>query len=101
MGEWDRGRLNHALSKLISNAVRREPRSLSRPWRGGSVADGVHNRGVAIPPDRLHGIFDPMKQGEPHRNGPGSGPRSSLGLGLYIADRVISAPGGLMEVDPR
>ena len=55
---------------------------------------GVHNRGVPIPPKQLHGIFDPMKR----REATGTGPTGNLGLGLYIAERIVTAHGGRIDV---
>ena len=59
----------------------------------------VHNRGAAIAPEQLDGIFNPMKargaSGKPNAQGP----TGSLGLGLYIAERIVAAHDGRIEVE--
>jgi signal transduction histidine kinase len=64
---------------------------------GEQVAVAVHNRGAVIPPERLDGIFNPIKARQAPRKAPGAGPTGSLGLGLYIAERIVSAHGGRVE----
>jgi len=102
-GRWDAARISQAFANLIGNAVEHGP--------GGSavtveihgeerqVAVTVHNRGLTIPPDRLNGIFNPMKAGESSHQGPDGGPTGNLGLGLYIAERIVSAHSGRIEVE--
>ena len=102
-GEWDEARLSQALSNLIGNAMQHgaEGTTVTVEIRGeeDQVAVVVHNRGAAIPPNQLDGIFNPMKGRDPNRQAAGSSPTSSLGLGLYIADRIISAHDGRIEVE--
>ncbi|HEX2190729.1 MAG TPA: sensor histidine kinase [Longimicrobiaceae bacterium] len=102
-GEWDQARLSQALSNLIGNAVQHgaEGTSVTVELRGEEeqVAVVVRNRGAAIPPDQLNGIFNPMKARESPVRAEGRGPTGSLGLGLYIAERIVSAHGGHIEVE--
>ena len=62
------------------------------------VAVAVHNAGDVIPPDQLNGIFNPMKARQAPRNAD-RGPTGSLGLGLYIAERIVDAHGGRIAVE--
>ena len=102
-GEWDQARLGQALSNLIGNAVQHgaagTPVTVEIRGEDEQVAIVVHNRGAAIPPDQLNGIFNPMKARESPENAAGRGPTGSLGLGLYIAERIVSAHDGRIEVE--
>lgn len=102
-GRWDEDRISQALSNLISNAVQHgaEGNTVSVEVRGENdqVAIAVHNHGAVIPPQQLEGIFNPMKKRPDSRNAWGKGPTGSLGLGLYIAERIVSAHHGRIEVE--
>jgi signal transduction histidine kinase len=52
-----------------------------------------------IPAEQREGMFDPMKSRLSSRRAATSGPLGSLGLGLYIAERIIDAHGGHIEVE--
>ena len=102
-GQWDCQRISQALTNLIGNAVEH--------GSGGATATvdvhdddkevtiAIHNRGDAIPPDQLNGIFNPMKRKEATANGAGGGSSGNLGLGLYIADRIVHAHKGRIDVE--
>ena len=102
-GRWDAARISQALANLIGNAVEHgyEGTAVTVEIRGeeDQVAVRVHNRSMAIPPDRLNGIFNPMKTREPSRKSPAGGPTGNLGLGLYIAERIVDAHAGRIEVE--
>jgi signal transduction histidine kinase len=100
-GEWDAARIRQALGNLIGNALEHGyPGSevsvrLSGDEEGISIA--IHNLGPPIPAERLHGIFNPMKTRE--SNVARRGPSSHLGLGLYIAERIVHAHDGRIQVE--
>ena len=52
-----------------------------------------------IPPDELDGIFNPMKARRAPQQAAARGPTGSLGLGLYIAERIVHAHDGRIEVE--
>ena len=102
----DRARLRQALCNLIDNAVRHGASGTPVTVRGVVAAEAlvisIHNDGDPIPADELDGIFSPMKP-RPRDNGdsgkrPMNTPTSSLGLGLYIAERIVTAHGGQIAV---
>lgn len=99
-GEWDPERVGQALTNLIGNAVEHGvDGSVVRVEMTGDdeeVHIAVHNRGAAIPPKLLNGIFNPMKARE--GLAAAGGPTGNLGLGLYIAERIAHAHGGRIDV---
>jgi signal transduction histidine kinase len=103
-GEWDCARISQALTNLLANAV--EHGSAAMPIRlcvdgegHGEVTVTVHNCGPAIPAERLEGIFNPMKARDAGGSTGADGPSGSLGLGLYIAERIVAAHNGRIEVE--
>ncbi|GJG85515.1 two-component sensor histidine kinase [Gemmatimonadetes bacterium T265] len=101
-GRWDGARLSQALGNLIGNAVQHGGRGtpVTVDVRGDATEAviAVHNDGPAIPPDQLDGIFNPMKARQASRAA-ARGPTGSLGLGLYIAERIVGAHGGRLAVE--
>lgn len=100
-GNWDCDRISQVLSNLIGNAVEHgEPRgtvAVSVAGDDKEVTIAVHNLGPAILPEQLDGIFGPMKN--KNITGSAAGPSGNLGLGLYIAERIVNAHGGTMDVE--
>ncbi len=99
-GEWDRGRIGQALSNLIANAVEHGEDGPVRVEVGGTndeVTVAVHNPGT-ISSAHLDGIFNPMKPTERRAVARRAGPTGNLGLGLYIAERIVYSHGGRIDV---
>jgi signal transduction histidine kinase len=99
-GNWDAARISQVLANLLGNAVQhgseKTPISVTAQGQPKEVLLRVHNRGPAIPRSELHGIFSPLK-----RLKAGEAPAhdsSNLGLGLYIAERIVTAHGGTIDV---
>ena len=58
----------------------------------------VRNHGSAIPEDSLQSIFQPLVQ-LPTEGDDDARPRTSLGLGLYVARETALAHGGSISVE--
>jgi signal transduction histidine kinase len=100
-GTWDSARLGQVFANLLGNAVQHgavhAPIVVSATGDADQVTLQVHNRGKTIAPTELSGLFSPFKR---LKSGTGiTSPTSSLGLGLYIADRIVSAHGGTLGVE--
>jgi signal transduction histidine kinase len=101
-GEWDAARLTQALTNLIGNAGEHAPPGTTIAVGliddDDDVAITIHNGGAAIAGDRLDGLFNPMKGRKEGAVVASSGPMGNLGLGLYIAERIVHAHGGRIDV---
>ena len=95
-GEWDVERITQALTNLIENAVQHgtagTPITVHVDGDEHDVRVSVHNRGTAIPRDRLDTIFDLSRPASVEGTSPQD--PQELELGLYIADRIVRAHGG-------
>jgi signal transduction histidine kinase len=102
-GEWDCARMTQVLANLIRNALEhgaeRSVVAINVQGADEEVTIAVHNRGPAIPAEQLNGIFNPMKSREATGSSAGGGPSGNLGLGLYIAERIVNAHGGRIDVE--
>lgn len=101
LGDFDGDRLEQVFSNLINNAVQhgdgRDPVTVTLETAAGKLLFSVHNSGSAIPEEVLPFIFNPMGRYSPQAS-IDHGPYSSLGLGLFIADQIVGAHGGRIEV---
>ena len=96
-GEFDAGRLGQVFSNLIGNEVQySSPDSrilVSVAGQDSRIVVSVRNFGTPIPPEKLVSIFQPMTRG-----GDPAGQSTSLGLGLFIAQKIVTAHGGTLTV---
>jgi signal transduction histidine kinase len=99
-GQWDQARISQAFANVIANAVQHGAANtpINIVVRGGAeaVAVAVHNRGPVIPANELDKIFNPMHRIEGDKP---VAPRQNLGLGLYIAERIVDAHAGRLDVE--
>jgi signal transduction histidine kinase len=100
-GEWDKGRIGQALSNLVGNAYQHglEDAPIEVTLRGepDQVVLTVHNKGPVIAKRDLQDIFNPFRQLEPGRAK--AKDSSSLGLGLYIVQAIVTAHQGTIDVE--
>ena len=95
----DSNRIRQALENLLSNAIRFSPAGAAvvvkldiesagaESWAVVTVTD----QGPGISPELFPRLFDRFARG------PGS---SGLGIGLYLASRIVAAHGGTLTADP-
>ena len=99
-GSWDADRMRQAVSNLIGNAVQHGAPDgpVTLRVRGGEdeVSVTVHNVGIMPGEERRH-IFDPFKRLAPEVTA--GHDRRSMGLGLYIAEQIVIAHGGSIDVE--
>jgi len=99
----DAGRMEQALTNLVSNAVKFSPGGdVSLTVSGTTIGDFdmvelkfvVADNGVGIPADQKERIFEPFRQLD---QGPGRG-HGGVGLGLYIVRKISDLMGGEVRV---
>ncbi|HET9599868.1 MAG TPA: ATP-binding protein [Anaeromyxobacteraceae bacterium] len=98
VGLWDRSRLDQILTNLVGNAVKYggdASISMRAEARGGHLVLQVADDGPGIPPAEIERVFERFVQGASGKNG------SGLGLGLYIARKIVEAHGGRIRADSR
>ena len=99
----DAGRMQQALSNLLSNAVqhgdRQSPVSLTAEGEADAVYLRVTNSGDPIPADALQVIFEPLVQAPNASSEAHERSKTSLGLGLFIVREIVLAHGGTIAVE--
>jgi signal transduction histidine kinase len=100
--EWDRARINQALSNLLANAVQHG--AAEQPvWvtvqGGDQMQITVQNQGTVMDPAHLRTLFDPAKRFAMRPAAERSqGGNDNLGLGLYITREIVTAHGGRIQL---
>lgn len=99
-GEWDGARMSQVFANLLGNAAQHgtpgSPIGVQLLGELEEVVIVVHNFGDVIPPSEIFGIFSPFKRLK--AGAPVSRDASNLGLGLFIADRIVKAHAGMIDV---
>ncbi len=94
IGLFDRVRVTQLIENLVGNAAKYSPPGSEvnvRVWSDGELARvDVADQGIGIPPEDLPHIFDRFHRG---RN-VGERHVSGMGLGLFIARRIVEEHGG-------
>jgi signal transduction histidine kinase len=100
-GRWDEQRMSQAIGNLLANAVHHgaqdKPIDVSASADEREVAIAVHNEGPPIPKQRRSSLFEPWNATEPQ--GAEGRETNHLGLGLYIANAIVSGHEGRIDVD--
>jgi PAS domain S-box-containing protein len=94
-GRWDAPRMEQVLVNLLSNAMKfgsGKPIEVSIVEVGDVALLVVRDHGIGITPEFRERMFGRFQRGVSGRNFGG------LGLGLYIAERIVAAHGGAIEV---
>lgn len=100
-GSWDCERITQVLANLLNNALEHGDDGTVSVTVSGDESEArvaVHNDGPPIPPEELNGLFASMKTTRRPQSA-GKPQFANLGLGLYIAERIVSAHGGTLDVE--
>jgi len=93
LARFDRARLFQVFGNLIANSIKFSPRDSRITLHGepgaGELQCSVRDEGAGIPADQIELVFERFAQVE-HND------RRGLGLGLFIAKRIVEAHSGRM-----
>lgn len=95
VGLWDRSRVGQVLTNLLANAVKYgagHPVEVEVVPEGEDVTVRVVDRGIGIGEEDLERIFGMFERAVASQHYGG------LGLGLYIARKIVEAHGGTIDV---
>lgn len=100
-GDFDATRIEQAFCNLVDNAAKHgaidSVVTITLKNEQSYCLLSIHNDGRPINPDDLPHIFDPMTRYSKFAADE-EGPNSGLGLGLYIAQQIVTAHKGRIEV---
>jgi len=98
-GQWDPVRLGQVLDNLLSNAIKYSPDGglidVCVEDLGDVARVSVSDQGVGIEPQALARLFGKFERGELAQICGFEG----LGLGLYVAQRLVEAHGGHISIE--
>ncbi len=92
LGVWDRSALDQILSNLLSNALKYgpgQPIDVGARRQNGHVILHVRDRGIGIPREYRHRIFERFERAATPARTP-----TGFGLGLWVARETAAAMGG-------
>jgi signal transduction histidine kinase len=94
-GSWDRLRLEQILENLISNAIKYgagKPIEITVELAEGRAIVAVRDHGVGIAAPDHERIFRRFERA-------GTSTRGGIGAGLWVADQLVRAMGGRIDID--
>jgi signal transduction histidine kinase len=98
MARCDCTRIEQVLANLLTNAVKYSPSGGRVRVQLTPLADGaeisVTDEGVGMTSEDIKNVFEPFRRGATTAN-----PPPGLGLGLFVARRIVRAHGGEITVD--
>ena len=101
VGKFDNARLGQVFSNLIENAIKHgspgSPVVITQRREGELAVFSIHNQGDPIAAEDRARIFNPMVRHSQFAKAE-RGPRAGLGLGLFVAQEIVTAHGGTIDV---
>jgi len=97
VGDWDPGTLRQVFSNLVGNAIKYAPGgtiAILLQQEDGQVDAFVSDQGPGIAPQQVPYLFQRFRQA----GGTAAERAGGLGLGLYLARRIVEAHGGRIGV---
>jgi signal transduction histidine kinase len=96
LGAWDRTRLDQVITNLVGNAIKygnRRPVEVEVDDQDGAAVLIVRDRGIGIEPESVPRLFERFERGTNTAGFRG------LGLGLWIAKKMVEAHRGQIVVE--